>query len=306
MKKRSALLATVLAVAVVTCSMPLTAAAVDTAAPYVESDTTMNFMVEQGKTYTFKMTVHGTHANPNIAMGNGAVFQTRDVKKTVENGNDVYYFKVLATGKEGEATGVYTTLPGQQPVKHAVAAIPYVGSSVGTDLPSYKVGEDLPAGEYVISPICTEDFDLGYFEVLSADGSVYNNPFVEGKNARYYMTLMNGQTINLDGVRMVSIQNSVRALPDADGNFVSESVDYGTMYKCGYDLAPGTYTIERPSNVDYPDTSYYDSYVAIYNSSNIQKFEKPDFSISFASGTQQVTLKEGQYLLLKRAYAHLS
>ena len=302
-KKVAAILA---AAAVFVSAMPLSAAAADTTTPYVESDTTMNFLVEQGKTYTFKMTVHGTHANPNIVMGNGAAFQTREVRKVTENGNDVYYFKVLATGEEGQAAGIYTTLPGQPSVKHAVAAIPYVGPVMGMNFSSYQVGKDIPAGEYVITPICTEDFDTGYFEVYNEDGSLCNNPFIEGEHARYYMTLIDGQIIKLDSVRMVSIQNSVRALPDADGNFISESIDYGTMYKCGYDFAPGTYTIERPSNVEYPDTSFYDSYVAIYNSSNIQKFVEPDFSVSFSSGTQQVTLKEGQYLLLRRAYVHLA
>ena len=82
-KKVAAILA---AAAVFVSAMPLSAAAADTTTPYVESDTTMNFLVEQGKTYTFKMTVHGTHANPNIVMGNGAAFQTREVRKVTEIG----------------------------------------------------------------------------------------------------------------------------------------------------------------------------------------------------------------------------
>ena len=130
--KKKALFASILAAAVMVGAMPLGAAAADTPAPYVESDTTMNFLVEQGKTYTFKMTVHGTHANPNIVMGNGAAFQTREVRKVTENGNDVYYFKVLATGEEGQAAGIYTTLPGQPSVKHAVAAIPYLSGQMST------------------------------------------------------------------------------------------------------------------------------------------------------------------------------
>ena len=304
MKKRSALLATVLAAAVVTCSMPLTAAAADTAAPYVESDTTMNFMVEQGKTYTFKMTVHGTHANPNIAMGNGAVFQTRDVKKTVENGNDVYYFKVLATGKEGEATGVYTTLPGQQPVKHAVAAIPYVAKArYGSDFTTYKVGKDIAPGEYVLTPMLIDSASNAYwglYQVNNADGTSYNNGQFDGKNARYYVTLKEGQTLELEDIRMVAVQNAVRALPDENGNYDPGSVDYGTMYKCGFDLKPGTYTVVYDAN---PNSTYNTtSYAGIYNSSDFTKFDKPVFSVTFTSGTRQITLENGQYLVLGKAY----
>ena len=306
MKKRNALLATVLAAAVVTCSMPLTAAAADTAAPYVESDTTMNFMVDQGKTYTFKMTVHGTHANPNIVMGNGAVFQTRDVKKVVENGNDVYYFKVLATGKEGEATGVYTTLPGQQPVKHAVAVIPYLASDNNESSKTYKVGKDIPAGEYVIFPMLIDSASNAYwgrYQVNNADGTFYNNGQFDGKDARYYVTLKEGQTLELEDVKMIAIQNAVRALPDKNGNYDAGSVDYGTMYKCGFDLKPGTYTVVYDAT---PNGMNNTSYAAVYNSSDIKKLEEPVSSVTFSSGTRQVTLKEGQYLVLTRAYLQAS
>ena len=306
MKKRNALLATVLAAAVVTCSMPLTAAAADTAAPYVESDTTMNFMVDQGKTYTFKMTVHGTHANPNIVMGNGAVFQTRDVKKVVENGNDVYYFKVLATGKEGEATGVYTTLPGQQPVKHTVAVIPYVAKEV--DSTFYKVGKDIAPGEYVLFPVGDdsgrEGTFYGYFALYNADGSFRTNDQFDGKYAREYVTLKDGQTLELKGVKMVAVQNAVRALPDENGNYDPGSVDYGTMYKCGFDLKPGTYTVVYDAN---PNSTYNTtSYAGIYNSSDFTKFDEPVFSVTFTSGTRQITLENGQYLVLGKAYLETS
>ena len=67
--------------------------------PYIKSDTTMDFTVTQGQTYAFRFEVIGTHANPNIVSGNSAVLRTEEVKKVVENGNDVYYFKIRATGK---------------------------------------------------------------------------------------------------------------------------------------------------------------------------------------------------------------
>ena len=310
MKKRSALLATVLAAAVVTCSMPLTAAAADTAAPYVESDTTMNFMVEQGKTYTFKMTVHGTHANPNIAMGNGAVFQTRDVKKTVENGNDVYYFKVLATGKEGEATGVYTTLPDQQPVKHTVAVIPYLAPDMGTDgslniahAKTYQVGKDIPTGEYVIFPIAPTYYSV--CTVNNADGSYATSTISHGKDARSYLTVHDGQTVILTSAAMVAVQNVARALPNAKGQLGIGSSDYCLQYKCGLDLQPGTYTVVHDST-RYGDGSVInESKAYIYDSSDFSQGDKPVSSLTF-TGSTQITLKAGQYLDLYRAYVQLS
>ena len=296
-KKVAAILA---AAAVFVSAMPLSAAAADTTAPYVESDTTMNFLVEQGKTYTFKMTVHGTHANPNIVMGNGAAFQTREVRKVTENGNDVYYFKVLATGEEGQAAGIYTTLPGQPSVKHAVAAIPYVANDAGK---TYTVGEDIAPGEYVLTTMLVNasvDAYWGYYQVNSADGTLYNNGQLDGESARAYVTVSEGQTLKLEDMRMVAIQNAVRALPDADGTFSpGYGSYYGTMYKCGYDLKPGTYTVVYDA---FPEAMepYNKTYALIYNTSAYSKFDDPVSSIAFSSGSQQITIKDGQYLDLSR------
>jgi GH25 family lysozyme M1 (1,4-beta-N-acetylmuramidase) len=93
-------------------------------APYIKSDTTVDFTVEQGKTYAFRFEVMGPRGlAPNIVAGNGKVLQTESVRKVVERGNDVYYFQVRAIGQPGEASAIYTTLPGQQPVKHCTITI---------------------------------------------------------------------------------------------------------------------------------------------------------------------------------------
>lgn len=95
-----------------------TAPAAFATAPSVKSDTTMDFTVDKGNTYAFKFTVIGSHSNPQIAAGNGAVLQTENTVKKVENGNDTYYFKVRAIGNCGQESAVYTTLPGQNAVRH--------------------------------------------------------------------------------------------------------------------------------------------------------------------------------------------
>ena len=87
---------------------------------YVVSDTTVNFTLKRGSAYCFKMTVvNGNNMVPSFTVGNGEVLKTQFVAKI---GND-YYYRVHATGTPGQSTGVYTTLPGQNAVKHCTVTI---------------------------------------------------------------------------------------------------------------------------------------------------------------------------------------
>ena len=87
---------------------------------YVVSDTTVNFTLKRGSAYCFKMTVvNGNTLTPSFTVGNGDVLKTQFVAKI---GND-YYYRVYAIGTPGQSTGVYTTLPGNAPVKHCAVTI---------------------------------------------------------------------------------------------------------------------------------------------------------------------------------------
>ena len=87
---------------------------------YVVSDTTVNFNLKRGSAYCFKMTVvNGNAMTPSFTVGNGEVLKTQFVAKI---GND-YYYRVYAIGTPGQSTGVYTTLPGNAPVKHCAVTI---------------------------------------------------------------------------------------------------------------------------------------------------------------------------------------
>ena len=87
---------------------------------YVVSDTTVNFTLKRGSAYCFKMTVvNGNAMTPSFTVGNGDVLKTQFVAKI---GND-YYYRVYAIGTPGQSTGVYTTLPGQNAVKHCTVTI---------------------------------------------------------------------------------------------------------------------------------------------------------------------------------------
>ena len=168
MKKANKLLATILTASLILGGAAPVAFAADTHSqqnsmgtsvstkaetPYVKSDTTMDFTVTQGQTYAFRFEVIGTHANPSIAAGNGSVLRTEEVKKVVENGNDVYYFKVRATGQPGQGSGVYTTLPGQKSVKHCTIHVgaPYVKSDTTMDF-SVKQGNTYAFRFEVVGP----------------------------------------------------------------------------------------------------------------------------------------------------------
>lgn len=89
-------------------------------APYVVSDTTVNFTVNRGTAYCFKMTVMNSNTLiPNFTVGNGDVLKTQYVTRI---GNDFYY-RVWAIGTPGQSAGVYTSLPGQNAVKHCTVKV---------------------------------------------------------------------------------------------------------------------------------------------------------------------------------------
>lgn len=95
-------------------------AIVGAVAPFVRSDTTVDFTVRRGAAYCFKMTVvNGNGLAPSFTVGNGGVLKTQYVTRI---GND-YYFRVWAVGTPGQSAGVYTTLPGAAAVKHCTVTV---------------------------------------------------------------------------------------------------------------------------------------------------------------------------------------
>lgn len=130
--------------------------------PYVQSDTTVSFTRVQGETYQVKFTVHGTHANPKIAAGNGSVLQTLNVIKTKDSsGNDVYYFKVKAIGAVGTTSAIYTTLPGQSSVRQFVITVAEKSKPLSAeDLAKKLKDSGLPIGNMVVYTSETDENHL--------------------------------------------------------------------------------------------------------------------------------------------------
>ena len=86
----------------------------------VRSDTNGAIQIKKGQAYTFKMTViDGSEATPLFVCGTGGVFKTQFVK---QDGKD-FYFRIWANGNVGDASGIYTTMPNQNAVRHCVAAV---------------------------------------------------------------------------------------------------------------------------------------------------------------------------------------
>lgn len=76
----------------------------------VKSDTTYALGVKNGKSYTFAIAVSGKKV-PSFSVGNGKAFAA-----SVKRYGNKYYLTVMAVGKAGTATAVYSTLPKQKPV----------------------------------------------------------------------------------------------------------------------------------------------------------------------------------------------
>ncbi len=84
----------------------------------VTSDTTLPFTMKVGATYQFKFTlVGGTTGAPYVSTGNSSVLS---VVSTQQSGTS-FFVKVQA--KSAGCTGVYTTLSGQQAVRHCVVTV---------------------------------------------------------------------------------------------------------------------------------------------------------------------------------------
>lgn len=133
----------------------------------------------------------------------------------------------------------------------------------------YKVGEDIPRGEYVV--FSTDD--LGYFSVTSdANG----NDIIANENFSYnsIISIENGEYFELANCKAVPI------------NLVTElSIEKSNMLKVGTHISPGEYKL-----IPNDENAYY----CIYNDSRHSDIEANDI---FETQTY-VNVLEGQYLVL--------
>jgi len=136
----------------------------------------------------------------------------------------------------------------------------------------YKVGVDIPSGEYVIFSGYTNS---GYFSLTSDSNG---NDIIANENFDYnsIITIYDGEYIELSRSKAVPI-SEVTSLPK----------DKSDMFKIGVHLPAGEYKLIADE---------VGGYYCVYNDNRQQDIESND---NF-SGQSYVTVKDGQYLVLSR------
>lgn len=148
----------------------------------------------------------------------------------------------------------------------------------------YKVGKDLPAGEYLL--ISYDDQYVGGYMCVSSDSNrndiIHNELFL----TFHYITVENGQYLELTRCGAVSVEEDSLTFKSYD--------DLGPgMYKVGIDIPAGEYKL-------IADKDAIAAYSCIYdNSSAYRKI----IANSIINNNSYVTVEEGQYLLLSRCTA---
>lgn len=137
----------------------------------------------------------------------------------------------------------------------------------------YKVGADIPPGEYVVF----SDSGAGYF-AISTDGN--KSDIIANENFDYnsIVTINDGEYLELSRCSAIPIE------------YVREiEMDKANMFKIGTYLPAGEYKL-----ISDADMGYY----AVYNDSRHQDIVAND---NF-QGQSYVTVSDGQYLLLSRCH----
>lgn len=146
----------------------------------------------------------------------------------------------------------------------------------------YKIGSDMPAGEYVL--IADR---AAYFAVTSdSSGSLESIVANDNFSSRSIITVFDGQYLELKGCK---------AYPFAEAPAVDQSsstLDSG-MYKVGIDLPAGEYKVES-SGMGYFEVSSNSAHDlnAIVANDNF-------------SGSKYVSVSDGQYIKLNNAQLYL-
>ncbi|MEC5425228.1 hypothetical protein QGM71_17215 [Virgibacillus sp. C22-A2] len=149
------------------------------------------------------------------------------------------------------------------------------------DAVTYKIGEDIPAGEYLVFAS-----GMGYIESASdstgaLESIVFNDNLMNG--AHSYVTLNEGEYFKLQSAEMYPVKEAPSVIPD-DGIYSDG------MYKVGQDIPAGEYKIILDSSLGmgYLEVSSDSSHQlgSIVTNENVQ-------------ADTYLTISEGQYLKLQ-------
>ena len=141
----------------------------------------------------------------------------------------------------------------------------------------YKVGDDIPAGEYYVK---CDGYNL-YVEVASdSSGDLESIVYNLNTGGGVYITVNDGEYLKIQGGNLYELDKA----PDrgADGGYYKEG-----MYKVGEDIPAGEYQVEATSGLGYIEVSS-DSRHQIEGIITNDNFE----------GNKYITVQDGQYLTL--------
>lgn len=141
----------------------------------------------------------------------------------------------------------------------------------------YKIGEDIPAGEYYVK--CTSS---NLYVEISSDStgsidSIITNLNTEGGT---YITVHDGEYLTIQGGDIYELDKSPNR--GAENGYYTNG-----MYKVGSDIPAGEYSVEATSGMAYIEVASDSSHTidSIVTNDNFE-------------GNTKITLSDGQYLTL--------
>lgn len=151
----------------------------------------------------------------------------------------------------------------------------------------YKIGVDLPAGEYII---ISEGFLPAYFQVSSnSSGSLESIISNDNFNGNRYITVNDGQYLEIRGSRAYALDKAPALKP--------ENGKYGEgMYKVGKDIDAGEYKVT-------PESGAISSYVEVTRDS--RGILDSIVSNDNFKAEKYITIKDGQYIKLVGCYINV-
>ena len=152
----------------------------------------------------------------------------------------------------------------------------------------YKIGADLPAGEYVLLP--ASEFSAYYEVNSSSTGEVEDIIDNDNFDGRRYLTVEDGQYLTIQRCTMVPLDKA----PKVD---ISSGVVPEGMYRVGVDIPAGEYKLHNNTE--------YDGYYEVRSSSLASEGFDSIITNENFSGDVYVTVQEGQYLVVNRAELQL-
>ena len=140
----------------------------------------------------------------------------------------------------------------------------------------FRVGIDIPAGEYAVFTSRDRSGYFGVFSDVNQNNIIYNDNF----DYNMFVTVVDGEYLKLSGCYAVSLaENDIRI-----------DVSKGTMFRVGIDIPAGEYKLVADAGKD--------GYYAVYDNSRQDNIITND--IFGAQG--YVTVSDGQNLILSRCH----